>query len=302
MENKKMTKSMVKLLIAVGVIIVILVLFWSLFTTRIPTGYTGVLTTFGRVEDKTLNSGLMVKSPFQKVILIDNRIQKTNFTTQAFSSDIQQVQIVGSASYKVEPETAMDLYRRVGQDYVAKLVEPRLWENAKAVFSGYTAEKLIATRDTLSEEIAVKMNEDLKAYGITVVSIAVEDIDFSDVFTDAVEAKQVAEQQKLRAATEQQQKTMETEQAAERQRIEAQAKADVKRIEAEAEAYAKEVQAAAEAEANQKIAASLTDQLVDYQKINRWDGKMPTIMGGSGITPIVDVAEVMQNTASEAKN
>ena len=65
-------------------------------TASVPTGYTGIVTTFGRVEDKTLEAGLHLKSPFQQIITMDNREQKTAFVTEAFSSDIQQVDITGS--------------------------------------------------------------------------------------------------------------------------------------------------------------------------------------------------------------
>lgn len=88
----------------------------------------------------------------------------------------------------------------------------------------------------------------MKAYGIEIISVSIEDIDFTDVFTDAVEAKQVAEQSKLQAEIEEAQKTMIAQQEAERAQIQANANAEVAKINADAEAYAVKVAAEAEAE------------------------------------------------------
>ena len=122
-------------------------------TATVETGYTGIVTTFGRVEDVTLEAGLHFKSPFQRIIAMDNREQKTSFTTEAFSSDIQQVNVTGSINYAINKSTAMNLFKEVGTDYFNKLVYPRMLEITKGVFSKYTAENLVANRQKLSESI-----------------------------------------------------------------------------------------------------------------------------------------------------
>lgn len=83
---------------------------------------------------------------------------------------------------------------------------------------------------------------------------------------------------------------METEQKAERAKIEAQAAADVAKINADAEAYAVKVQADAQAEANKKISESLTEELIQYNKILTWDGKLPQVTGDC--MPLIDFAGV----------
>ena len=280
-----------KTLIIVIAAVVLCVLLYMTCTAQVPTGYTGIVTTFGRVESHTLDAGFHVKSPFQNVVLMDNREQKTSFKTQSFSSDIQQVDIDGSINFSINKSTAMNLYREVGTSYFSTLVMPRLLENTKAVFSKYTAENLVAARETLSKTIREQLASEMERYGINIISVSIENIDFTDSFTDAVEQKQVAAQKKLQAEIEQEQKTMETQQQAERQRITAEAQAAVKKIEADAAAYATRVQAEAEAEANQKIAASLTDTLIRWQQAGRWDGKLPTFMSGEGAStlPILDL-------------
>ena len=294
MKNMKFSKTLI-ILIAV---IVLCVLVYSTCTAQVPTGYTGIVTTFGRAESHTLDAGFHLKSPFQNVVLMDNREQKTSFKTQSISSDIQQVDIDGSINFSINKSTAMNLYREVGTSYFSTLVMPRLLENTKAVFSKYTAENLVAARETLSKTIREQLASEMERYGINIISVSIENIDFTDSFTDAVEQKQVAAQKKLQAEIEQEQKTMETQQQAERQRITAEAQAAVKKIEADAAAYATRIQAEAEAEANQKIAASLTETLIRWQQAGRWDGKLPTFMGGEGGTtlPILDLTSTQSVT------
>ncbi len=278
-----------KNLIILGIAVLAVIIIVSFCTTQVPTGYTGIVTTFGKVEDTTLEAGFHFKNPFQKIILMDNREQKTSFKTEAFSSDIQQVDITGSVNYAINKTTAMTLYREVGTDYFDKLVYPRMLENTKSVFSKYTAENLVAFREDLSVQIRDNLSKELSQYGITVINISIENIDFTDSFTDAVESKQVAAQKKLQAEIEQQQKTMETQQQAERQRIQAEAEANVAKINADAKAYAVKVQAEAEAEANKLISESLTDELINLTQIKQWNGVLPQFVSGEGgsVLPII---------------
>ena len=296
-----MKQKTLRNLIIAGAVLVVLAILGVNCTSIVPTGYTGILTTFGKVEDYTLDAGFHVKGPVQSVILMDNREQKTAFTTEAFSSDIQQVEIVGSVNFAINKATAMTLYKEVGTNYFTTLVMPRLLENTRATFSKFTAENLVAERENLSTTIREKMTTEMDKYGINIISVSIENIDFTDSFTDAVEAKQVAAQKKLQAEIEQEQATMETRQAAERQRITAEAEASVKKIEADAAAYAIKVQAEAEAEANSKIAASVTSDLIDFTQAKAWDGKLPAYMGGAGgyTLPILDLKDTAEASAQE---
>ena len=279
---RKLKKGAIFAGIAIAVVLIVFVT----CTATVETGYTGIVTTFGKVEAMTLEAGLHFKSPFQQIIAMDNREQKTSFTTEAFSSDIQQVDITGSINYAINKSTAMNLFKEVGTDYFNKLVYPRMLEITKGVFSKYSAENLVANREKLSQDIRDGLFEELKDYGINVISLSIENLDFTDAFTDAVEAKQVAAQRKLQAEIEQAQMTMETQQQAERQRINAEAAANVAKINADADAYATKVRSEAEAEANKKIAESLTENLIKFNEIKNWDGKLPTFMAGEGTSTI----------------
>lgn len=292
-----MSNKAIKRLILAGLALVLAFVLFNVCTVQVPTGNTAIITTFGKVEDYTLEAGFHLKSPFQKIILMDNREQKTPFSTQAFSSDIQQVDVIGSINYAINKSTAMTLFKEVGTDYFNKLVNPRMLENTKAVFSKYTAENLVSAREQLSKLIRDNLSAEMDRYGISIISISIENIDFTDAFTDAVEAKQVAAQKKLQAEIEQEQKTMETQQQAQRQEIEADAKAKVVKINADAEAYSTKVKAEAEAEANKKIAESITQDLIQFNQANRWNGQLPTYVSG-GAAEALPVLTLNEGSAS----
>lgn len=273
--------------IPIGIILLIGIIFLTNSCSSVPAGHTGILTTFGKVEDRILTEGLNWKSPFQKVIKMDNRTQKKVEEFQAFSSDIQEVDIMLAVNYSINQETAQNLYRTVGVEYYTNIVYPRLLESTKSVFSSYTAEQLIGNRENLSNEIKDLVIPDVARYGIIISDISVQNIDFTDAFTNAVEAKQVAAQDKLTAETKQAQLTMEAEQEAHRQVIKAQADAEQAKIAAQADLEVTKIQADAAEYAGQKeaarinaIAQVLTPDILKYYNILQWDGKLPVYMLG----------------------
>lgn len=274
----------------IGTIVAIIFVILSC-VSYVPTGYTGIVTTFGKVHNETLDAGINFHAPWDNVIKMDNREQRTTFTLEAFSKDIQQVGVQGSVNYNIDKVTAMNLYRDVGIEYSTILIGPRIQEDVKIVIAKYTAENLIENRQAMSDTIFELLKAELAPKGINMISLAIENVDFTDVFEAAVEAKQVATQEKQRAQTQQEQQTMEEEQKAERARIAAQAQADVQKIEADAEAYAIRAKADAEAEANKKLNASLTADLIEYNKILHWDGQLPKFTSG-GTIPIVNFGAV----------
>ena len=272
----------------------------------VPTGHTGILTTFGKVEDVTLEAGVQFKAPWQKIVCMDNRTQKGTIIMQGFSKDIQEVSITYSINYQINKKNAQNIYKNIGIDYYDRVMSPRIQETVKNVIAKYDAEQLINSRDTLSVEITSLLKNELSIYNIDVVSTAIEDLDFSDAFTNAVEEKAVAAQALLKAKTEQEQKTMEEEQAAERQKIQAEANAAVAKIQADAnrevlqiEADAAEYAGQKDAAINEALAKSLTDILIKYYEIRQWDGKLPetVISGSESILPIIGSISSTDETA-----
>lgn len=261
----------------------------------IPTGMTGVVTSFGRVENYTYDAGVHMQAPWKTVITMDNRIQKQTMTFSCFSADIQDVTCIYTINYQIDKENAQEIYRTIGKDYFDTVVTPAIAESIKTIMAHYTAEELIGSRDTLALQIEDTLSNSLVPYNIKVVSTAIEDIDFTDAFTNAVEAKQVAAQNKLKAQIEQEQKTIESQQAAERAKIDAEAAANVAKIAAQADLEVQQINADAaeytgrkEASKNKAIAESLTPDLLNYYYITQWDGVLPSnYVGSDNVSAIV---------------
>ena len=273
---------------------------------EVPTGHTGVLTTFGRVENVTFDAGLNMKAPWQKVVNMDNRVQKASTSLSCFSSDIQEVSIAYTLNYQIDKENAQEIYRTVGISYYDTVIVPNIAEAVKVVTAKYTAEDLVSSRADLAAAIEEVLTKSLARYNIQVVSAAIEDMDFTDAFTAAVEAKQVAAQNKLQAEIEQAQKVMEQEAAAQMAVIQANAAAETAKIQAQAKAETAKIQAEAELEvvkieadgveyagqkeaaANKAIAESITDELLQYQYIEQWNGQLPdTYVGSEDVSTII---------------
>lgn len=259
-----------------------LLLFLPSILVSVPTGHTGIVTTFGSVEDYTFEAGLHTKLPWQEVTAMDNRAQKSTIDMECFSSDIQEVRILYSINYQIQKENAQTIYKTIGVNYFDTVMSPRIAEAVKSVTAKYSAETLVESRENLSTQITDVLKTDLAQYNIIVIATAIENMDFTDAFTDAVEAKQVAEQNKLKAAIEQEQLTLEQQSKAERDVIDANAAAEVAKIQAEADKEVQKTQADAaeykgqkEAAVNEALSGSLNEDLIRYYEIQQWDGKLP---------------------------
>ena len=250
----------------VAVVVVLVGLILGVFTTglgcivSVDTGHVGIVRTFGRVENYTFDAGMHFKAPWNSVVKMDNRVQKTTIELPCFSSDIQEVNTVYTVNYQISKTNAQNLYRDVGTGYLETVVNPTIQETVKTVIARYTAEDLIAKRAEVAAEIEELLTANLQKYNIDVASTAIENMDFTDSFTAAVEAKAVAAQNKLQAQIEQDRLTMESIQAAERAQIEAEAQAKVNRTKAEAQAEVDKIRA----EADMEVAKIASDS-AEYQ-------------------------------------
>lgn len=240
--------------------------------TSVPTGHTGVPVTFGKVSNYVLDAGIRFKAPWQDVVKMDNRVQKETAELSCFSSDIQEVDMLYTVNFQIRQSDAMVIYSTIGKDYYQKVIVPCITESVKAVTAKYTAENLIADRNDLAQQIEQDLYDKLDSYNIILVSTSIEDMDFTEEFTNAVEAKQVAQQNKLKAETE-----------ADQKRVEAQATADAQVIAAKGEADALVIQAEAEANAYQKISQSLTDNVLDKMYYDSWNGVLPSVVGSDSV-------------------
>ena len=153
---------------------------------------------------------------------------------------------------------------------------PTVQESMKAVCAKYTAEQLITSRAQLGDEIKSELEKRLSDYGIQIEKFNIVNFEFSKEFNDAIEAKQVAEQNLLKTKTEQQQAI-----------VVAEAEAKKKVISAEADAKSIKTKATAQAQANKTLSASLNDNLIKYQTIDKWDGVLPKVAGSAN--PLVSL-------------
>lgn len=250
---------------------------------NVPTGHTGVLTTFGKVENRTLDAGMNFKAPWQSVVKMDNRVQKQTVDMLCFSSDLQEVSLKYTVNYQISSKDAMTIYKTIGTDYYNNIIVPNITESVKTAAAKYNAEALVSDRSALSKLIQEDLTARLENYNIIVVSTSIEDMDFTDAFTNAVEAKQVAEQNKLKAQTEAEQQIIEAEAAAQIRQVNAEAEANAKKVAADAAAYEIQVKADAEAAANEKLSKSLSELLIKYMYYQTWNGELPDVTGSDTI-------------------
>lgn len=298
--------------------------------TSVTTGNTGVVTTFGKVENYTLEAGFHLKAPWNKVTEMDNRVQKTTIQLSCFSSDIQEVSMVYTLNYQIDKTNAQEIYKTVGVNYYATIIEPNIAEAVKVATAKYTAEQLVQTRSNLAKDIETLLEENLNNYNIKVSSTAIEDMDFTVAFTTAVENKQVAEQRKKQAEIEQAQALAQAENDKKIAMTNAEAAAEVAKIQAEADMEVAQIAAdSAEYQGKKEAAIALqrlasingwtvkadeetglnklykpdgsevtdeelkvgAERLIEYYYTQQWDGKLPETMLGQDSNTLIGLGK-----------
>lgn len=336
-EAKYITKTSVKkpykkysgIAYIAGIFLGILLTFFGCMAS-VSTGNTGVVTTFGKVENYTLEAGFHLKAPWHTVTEMDNRVQKTSVELSCFSSDIQEVSMKYTLNYQIDKANAQEIYRTVGTNYYSTIVEPNIAEAVKVATAKYTAEQLVQTRSNLAADIEALLETNLGRYNIRVSSTAIEDMDFTDAFTNAVEAKQVAEQKKKQAEIEQAQALAQAENDKKIAETNAKANAEVAKIQAQADKEVAEIAAdSAEYQGKKEAAIALqrlasingwtvvhdeesglnklykpdgsevdkdelklgAERLIEYYYTQQWDGKLPETVLGSDDNLLINVGK-----------
>lgn len=261
-------------LIILGVLVVLLFVFkpW----VQVGAGQRGIVQNFGAVQDKVLSEGIHFKMPVvQTVILMDVKIQKVLTDASSSSSDLQDVDMSVALNYHVIPDAANLVYQTIGLQFKERIIDPAIQEVMKAVSARYTAEELITKRPAVSSEMKEALKARLLESNIAVDAFSIMDFSFSQTFTDAIEAKQTAEQNALKA------------------------KRDLDRIKVEAEQTIAAATAEAEALRLQKM--NISPDLIELRKIEanlkaieKWNGILPEVTG-AGAIPFIGVGEVGKN-------
>lgn len=265
----------VPLLVGLAVLLIVVAVALASSITTVEAGTRGVLKTFGEITG-ILDEGLHFRTPFvTSVTFVEVRTQRYESNSTAASRDLQIVTSNIVINYRPDPLQVDRLVREIGTDYERRVVDPAIQEALKAATAQFTAEELITRRPEVSDLIHQVLSGRLTPRGVIVENVSITDFNFSPEFARAIEAKQVAEQDALRATRE-----------LERARIEAQQQV----ARAEAEAASRLEVARAEAEALRMLGEVISPELLQLRFLERWDGVLPRVMSGDdGLMPLINL-------------
>ena len=247
---------------ATAVIVVLFILFLIVFQpmTIVGAGERGVKVTLGQTSPVALEEGVHFVMPFISTVKKMNvKTVKSNIATMAQSKDIQQARIVYVVNYNLQPENAPKMWRTVGRDYVSVVVMPTVEGIVKDTIGKWNAQDIVANREKVASEVLFKLNEKLGPKYINVSDFQITEIQYSQAFEQAIESKVTAEQEALKAKN----KTVQVQEEA-RQKI----------IASEAEAKSMAIRAQA---------LTQNKNLVEYEAVQKWDGKLPQYMMGNSV-------------------
>jgi regulator of protease activity HflC (stomatin/prohibitin superfamily) len=237
----------------------------------------------------------------------DTKVRQLDITTQSYSNDKQTMDVTMTVQYQVKPDAVKEIAKTYGGlTALEGKIQSIAVERTKAVLSSYTADKIIMERATVSSAVSTEIENAVgDNYHVDITMVALTNIDFSDAYEQAVEAKMVAEQAKLQKDYENQAKEAAAKTEAEVKKLQADADAYTKEKAAEAEAKAIEIKSrevarmlgltVVDAEGNEVIKPDLTDAeaklIADYLKymeyLATWDGKLPEVMTDGNMSLIL---------------
>ena len=248
-------------------IIALLILFLIICNpiAMVGVGERGVKVTLGKVSPQSYTEGVHIVTPFISTIkTINVKTQKQYIETSVYTKDIQQAQIVYVLNFNLQPENAHKMYREVGAGYKDIILTPVVEGTLKDVIGKWNAQDLVANREKATQEILIKLQKHLDSKYINVTDFQMTEITYSGAFEKAIESKVTAEQEALRAKN--------------------------KTVQIEEEAKQKVIAAEAEAKSMAIRANALTQNkaLVEYEAVQKWDGKLPSYMMGNSV-PFINI-------------
>lgn len=241
-----------------GVIVLVIWLGFTVFLGlhNLGTGKVALLYSFsGKLTGTRENPGTFYTAPWNHVVQENVQTQTETFDlgqgNSAVSKDQQPIYAKLVLNYRVDPKHVLDLYKNVGPNWKAKLVESRVLQDFKEVTATYPTIQITANREQLRIDTRKRLQAELSPYSIDVSDLFVSNIGFSDAYTQAIEAKQVQVQAAARAQAKVAQITAEADQQV------AQAEGDKKSTIARAQGTA---------QANRLISGSITDRLIAMER------------------------------------
>jgi prohibitin 2 len=248
-----------------GGLAVVVSLIGGLFTT-IPAGNVGVVIRFGGVTGAALTQGLQTKAPFiDSVVRMSIKTQVYGAKATAASQDLQDVGTDIAVNYHLNADSAVDVYKTLGLNYIETIAAPAVQETVKEITAKFLAEDLILRRDAVKAAITDSLVLRLQGRGIIVETISITNFEFSPVFSAAIEAKVAALQAVLEAQNKLERVKVEAQQA------EAQAKglANARIAQATGEAEYIRIITEAQVNSNKAIAGSLSPEVLQYILLDR---------------------------------
>lgn len=247
-------------IVAVAVALLVFSSFYTIRSTE-----RGVLSTFGKMSDDVITDGLHVKIPFiQTIKRVNVQQKKFDGKENSYTRDVQTSEVEYTINYELVRENVSKLMKNVGDDYHNRIVVPFIRSAMKEAFGNFAATEIVENRDAVRREIEQQLRKTLDSNYFINVQFQLVDIDFDDDFENAIKEKQVAEQNALKAKNV----TIQVEEQAKQTKIKAEADAEAMRIKANA------------LERNPK--------LVNYEAVQKWDGKLPEYMLGNSV-PFIDL-------------
>ena len=252
----------------------------------IPTGYTGVRTTFGQIDGATVQNGFNLKIPFVQSIKLVNNKQDVTFDDRVWSETSEQTVVYAekiTVTYQISKEKSAWIFTNVS-DYSNNLVNEALVASAVKTASKQCATKEVTDRGVIEplakQTIQASLDEKYGAGTVTVLKVVISNMDFEDSYNNAIAERQVA-QQKYEIAQ------IENQTAVEK----ANAQAEATLIEAKAQAEATLVEAKAKAEANDLLAKSVTNKTLAQDYIDKWNGELPKVTSSGNM---IDISELLK--------
>lgn len=259
----------------------------------IPTGYTGVRTTFGQVDSHTVPNGFCWKIPFaQDIKTVNNKQQDIRFGTEVWGETTNKTPVFAAdiiVKYQIDSGKSAWIFSNVAD--TSSLISYEIVASATKAAMVELDVNEVTNRAKIEPLVREKLEASIEeAYGentIHILKVTINNMDFEAEYNAAIQAKSLAEQARERQRIENQTAMEQAEAARQIAITKAEADAEAKRIAAEAEAEAIRIAADAQAEANTKLRESLSDEVLQSMFYEKWDGKLPTVMGSD--TVITDI-------------
>ncbi|MBP3700963.1 MAG: hypothetical protein J6I64_03655, partial [Lachnospiraceae bacterium] len=241
-------------------------------------GYTGVVTTFGQIQEKPMPNGFNWKVPFvQEVLQVNNKQQDIYIDGQIWSEAKDQtvVYMEGvTVTYQISPEKSAWIFANV-TDYTRNLMSNTLVSSALKMATKTLATENVTNRSIIEpaakESLQAALDEKYGADTVKVIKVVISNMDFEEKYNAAIEARQLAKMEQERQAIENATNLAKAEAEAEAARVAAQGKADAEIILAQGKA-----------DANKILSESITPLTQMQDVIESWNGQLPSTLLADG--------------------